>query len=359
MSSPPDLARGGPARAAGPPQRPPLPWRRWLASPEASVVLVILALGVYLAATGHIGRFTGADNRDNLARSISLQALFAIGELLVILTGGIDLSVGSLIAFDGMLLATTMTRLADGGVPVPAATLAGMLLVLAFSLGLGLAHAALVHHLRLPPFVVTLASMSILRSGALLLNNAVPLPIERFGLVTYLGNGKLYAAGTGVGLTVPTVFLLIVAAAIGALLVGTRMGRRVYAVGSNEEAARLSGVALFRVRAFVYGACSALAGLAAILYAGYGGQGDPQSGVMFELNGISAAVIGGAALTGGRGSVAGTVLGAALLECILSMINLTLSNPTLWRGTVVGGVLLAAVVLNHVRQRPVRARRGG
>jgi ribose transport system permease protein len=130
----------------------------------------------------------------------------------------------------------------------------------------------------------------------------------------------------------------------------TRMGRHVYSVGSNEEATRLSGVQVFKVRLFVYGACSLLTGLAAILYAGYSGQGDPSSGNMFELNAISAAVIGGAVLTGGRGSVLGTILGAALLEMILSMINLTMSNPTLWRGMVVGAVLLLAVVFNQLRQ---------
>jgi ribose transport system permease protein len=126
----------------------------------------------------------------------------------------------------------------------------------------------------------------------------------------------------------------------------------VYSVGSNEEASRLSGVNVFQTRLFAYGACSLLAGLAGILYAGYGGQGDPSSGVMFELNAISAAVIGGAVLTGGRGSVIGTVLGAMLLEWILNMINLGLlpiQNTTLWRGMVVGTVLLAAVVLNQIR----------
>jgi ribose transport system permease protein len=324
--------------------------RRWLAAPEASVVFVLIALWIGMAATGNLAKFAGPQNQDNLARSISLQAIFAVGELLVILTGGIDLSLGSLIAFDGMLLATVMSRLADGGMPPGTATLVGILVVLLFSAGLGLLHATLIQFLRLPPFVVTLASMSMLRSGALLLNNAVPIPVERFDLITFLGNKKLFLAGTPVGLPVATVILIVIAGALIAVLTGTRIGRQVYSVGSNEEASRLSGVNVFKTRAFVYGTCSLLGGVAAILYAGYGAQGDPSAGVMFELNAISAAVIGGAILTGGRGSVIGTILGTMLLEWILSIINLTLSNPTLWRGMVVGGVLLVAVIFNQVRQ---------
>ncbi|MCC2670869.1 MAG: monosaccharide transporter rane proteinCUT2 family [Armatimonadetes bacterium] len=322
---------------------------RWLATPEGSVLVVIFLLLGLLGLRGSLPQFLSPFNTESLARSISLQSIFAIGELLVILTGGIDLSLGSLISFDGMLLATVMGRLADGGMPVGQATAIGILVVMLFSLGLGLLHATLIQYLKLPPFVVTLASMSILRSGALLLNNAVPIPIDRFELITFLGNRKIFLAGTGVGLPVSSVILVVVGVVMVAVLQYTRVGRRVYSVGSNEEASRLSGVNVFHVRAFVYGTCSLLGGVAAVLYAGYGAQGDPNSGVMFELNAISAAVIGGAVLTGGRGSVIGTVLGAMLLEGILSMININLSNPTLWRGMVVGGVLLTAVIFNQIR----------
>ncbi len=343
-------AGGGDLTPKGKPQgdAAALLWR-WLSAPETSVLFVIVALWIFLLATGKMTAFSSEFNRDSMSRSISMQSIFAIGELLVILTGGIDLSLGSLVAFSGMLLAAVMTKLVDGGMGVPEATFVGILVVLIFSGGLGLLHATLVHHLKLPPFVVTLASMSMLRSGALLLNNAVPIPIERFPLISYLGNKKMYIAGTTFGVPVPMLILIVVAAIVMAILLGTKMGRHVYSVGSNEEATRLSGVSVFKVRLFVYGVCSLLGGLAGILYAGYGGQGDPSAGNMFELNAVSAAVIGGAVLTGGRGSVVGTVLGAALLEQILSSINLTLSNPTLWRGMVVGGVLLAAVIFNQIR----------
>jgi len=345
---------GGPA-----PRLSPL---RWLGTAEGSVVIVLAALRLYMAVSGGsagMAQFAGGYNLANLARSISLQSIFAVGVLLVILTGGIDLSLGSLIAFVGMLLAVIMTRLADSGTPVHQATLIGIGAVLFFSLGLGLVHAVLIHHLRLPSFVVTLASMSILRSGAQLLNNAVPIPIERFQLVSWLGNGKVGFLLVPPVIPVALVVMLALAGAVALVLARTQVGRAVFAVGSNEEAARLSGLNVFRVRAFVYGACSLLGGIAGIFYAGYGNQGDPSGGIMFELNAISAAVIGGAALTGGRGSVLGTVLGATLLESILSAINFKLSNPTLWRGTVVGTVLLLAVVLNQLRLLSPFRRRAG
>lgn len=350
MSSLPE-AGPSPTPGARPAASGGLPIARWLATPEASVIIVLIALLVLMVPTGKLGQFGDPNNQVNVWRSIGMQSVMGVGVLLVILTGGIDLSLGSMVAFSGMVLAVVAARLADGGMNLGMATLIAIGCVLLFSLLLGFLHATLVHQLRLPSFVVTLASMSMLRSGALLMNNAVPVVIDRFELLKTLGNKQLYIAGTPIGLPIPFIILAIIALAIGAILNFTQIGRQVYSVGSNEEASRLSGVNVFKVRLFVYGACSLLAGIAGILYTGYGGQGDPSSGVMFELNAISAAVIGGAALTGGRGSVLGTVLGAVLLEWILSMINLTLSNPTLWRGLVVGGVLLAAVVLNQLRQR--------
>ena len=312
-------------------------------------MLVLSALFLFVQFSGKSPVFWTEFNRDSMARTISLQSVLALGELLVILTGGIDLSLGSLVAFSGMLLSILMTRMAESGMDLGAAAGAAIPITLLVSLFLGLLHATLIHKLRLPPFVVTLASMSILRGGALLVNNALPLPIGDFALVRQLGNGKVYFTGTGVGLPISTLILTVLAVVLGFMLTRSSIGRHLYSVGSNEEASRLSGVGVFRVRLVAYGTCSLLGGLAGVLYAGYSGQGDPAAGPMFELNAISAAVIGGAVLTGGRGSVVGTLLGVALLECILNVINLTLSNPTLWRGVVVGCVLLAAVVLNQIR----------
>ena len=138
------------------------------------------------------------------------------------------------------------------------------------------------------------------------------------------------------------------------ILARTKIGRHVYSVGSNEQATLLSGVNVGRVKLFAYGTSALLGGVAGILYAGYGGQGDPLSGGGYELNAVAAAVIGGANLNGGQGSVGGTVLGACLLMVIQNAINLNLDNASRWEGTVVGGVLLLAVLTTALQQRKQR-----
>jgi ribose transport system permease protein len=129
------------------------------------------------------------------------------------------------------------------------------------------------------------------------------------------------------------------------------VGRYLYSVGSNEQATLLSGVNVYKVKLFAYGASALLGGVAGVLWASYGGQGDPLAGQAYELDAVAASVVGGASLAGGQGSVLGTVLGATLLMVIFSAINLTLSSPDLWRGTVVGGVLLFAVLVTALQQR--------
>jgi ribose transport system permease protein len=132
-----------------------------------------------------------------------------------------------------------------------------------------------------------------------------------------------------------------------------KIGRYLYSVGSNEQATRLSGVNVYRVKLFAYSMSGLLGGVAGVLYAAYGAQGDPLAGTAYELDAVAAAVVGGANLMGGQGSVVGTLLGATLLHSILSSINLTLANPDLWRGTLVGGVLLFAVLVTALNRRRV------
>ncbi len=325
-----------------------------LAAPETSVVLALAIILIWLSTGAARGPFYSPENLQNLSRQIAFLAVFAVGEAIVIITGGIDLSLGSLIAASGMLLGHLLTRTGLGGMaPAAGITLAVLLVVLA-GLLLGVVHATLIHRLRLPPFVVTLASLSILHSGALLVNQQLPIPLVEYPQVLELGNGRLYLAGSNFGVPIPVVIVLVVAILGHLILRYTRPGRHVYSVGSNEEATRLSGVQVYRVKLFAYGASGALGALAGVLYASYGTQGDPLLGVGYELNAVAAAVIGGCSLAGGRGSVLGTLLGACLLNVILSAINLTIERPTLWEGLVVGGVLLAAMLFNTARERLLR-----
>jgi ribose transport system permease protein len=332
---------------------------RGLRARESSVVVVLIVLLVLLYLAPDIGRislvrshvdlsnvrdmFFGQLNRQHIMLQVALLGIFAIGETIVIITGGIDLSLGSLIAFSGMVLAATATGLA--GHPQAIAVTLAILVALGVSFGLGAVNANLIHRLRLPPFVVTLAGLTILRSQALLMNRQLPISVADFHFLGTIANGST--------LRLPNPFVILLAIGVTAhlILTRTRIGRHVYSLGSNEQATRLSGVNVFRVKLFAYGTSALLAGVAGIIYAGYGGQGDPLSGNGYELNAVAASVIGGANLMGGQGSIVGTLLGACLLNVILSAINLTIANPALWQGTVVGGVLLLAVLTTALQQR--------
>jgi ribose transport system permease protein len=331
---------------------------RILGAREIGVFLVILTLCVALAAPGTRQQFYSESNFQNLTRQIALLSIFAIGEAVVIIAGGIDLSMGSLIAFCGVLTGILFTR-ATAGMAFPAAfaiTVAG---VLAASVLVGIFHASAVHFLRMPPFVVTLGTLVILRSQSQLYTHAVPIQLEddRYHAFNFLSNGLLFE-GHPWAITVPVVILVVVLVAYDLLMRRSRIGRSVFAVGGNEEATRLSGVDVFKTKVFAYGSAAFLAGLAGLLYAAYNRQGDPSAGVGYELNAVAAAVIGGASLTGGQGSILGTVLGAMLLQVILSGINLlpSLSNPSEWEGTVVGAIVLLAVLFNVIRQRRQEAK---
>lgn len=325
-----------------------------LQSREISVVAVLGMLGLVMAFSSARANFYSANNIQNILLQASLLAIFAIGETIVIITGGIDLSLGSLIAFTGMVLAFCITGL-DQRMFTGAAVALGILITLAVSLAIGALHAVLIHRVRLPAFVVTLVSLLVLRSQSYVMNHhqQILLPQSKYPLFYWLANGK-FPADTTFGLPIPTLIVAAVGFATYLLLARTRMGRYLYSIGNNEQATELSGVNVFRVKLFAYGASALLGGLAGILFAGYGGQGDPQTGVAYELYAVAAAVVGGASLSGGRGSVLGTLFGACLLHAIFVSINLTLNEPS-WRDTVVGGVLLLAVLVTAFQQRNNRS----
>lgn len=323
--------------------------RTVVTSREFGVLLVIGLVCLAMPFTSARESFFTDRNLLNIARQVALLAIFAIGETVVIISGGIDLSLGSLIAFTGMLTAITVTRLGQSLPPTVAIT-AGICCALIVSLLIGAVHATLIHRLRLPPFVVTLASLLVLRSQALVANNQLPVTLEAYPGLLYLANGTLFE-NSFLPIPVPVVIMLAVALTMALVLTRTRMGRYIYSVGSNETATRLSGVNVYGVKLFAYGTSAVLGGIAGVLWAAYGGQGDPLAGQSYELDAVAASVVGGADLMGGRGSVLGTVLGSTLLMVIFSAINLTLSKPDLWRGTVVGGVLVLAVLTTALQMR--------
>jgi ribose transport system permease protein len=298
------------------------------------------------------GSFLDPYNQRNVAARAGALGIFAIGETFVIITGGIDLSVGSLIAFTGVLLGKLMSSPAFNGregfgLPLaPAIALA----LLAAAL-VGVFHGLLVSRLRMPPFVVTLGTMLALRSLALIVSDQVAIPIRSDTF------SKIYDSAP-LGVPLPLIMLIAVGVASAALLRLTSLGRYLYAVGGNEQAARLSGVNVRGTKMFAYVASAFLAGAAGVVYASYVQQGHPSSAIGYELSAIAAAVIGGASLMGGVGTVLGTVVGAAILTTILNVLQLMMPlvfhaqiSPSLLEGAIVGGLVILAVALNILRQR--------
>jgi ribose transport system permease protein len=283
-----------------------------------------------------VPRFLTAENLLDLAQQISVNAILAYGMTLVILIGGIDLSVGAIVALVGTVTVSVLTR---SGLPV--AILAGLGVAFAFGATNGLCAA----RTRTPPFIITLATMLVARGAALRFNDARPLPVPDTEKVFLgLGNARLFG-----GVPVP---VLVMAAAFGLtalLLHRTRFGQHLYALGGNREAARFTGIHSARLEVIVYVLCSGLAGLAGMIHASQLYSAEPASGQGFELNAIAAVVVGGTSFTGGIGTMPGTLIGAVIIGILDKGLNQAGVHFSL-QYIVKGLVILAAVYLD-VRRR--------
>lgn len=228
---------------------------------------------------------TGA-NLENIARQVSINAIIAVGMTCVILTGGIDLSVGPVMALSG----TLTTGLMVAGVPAPLAIMIGLLIGAGFGVGNGI----FVAYLKMPPIIVTLATMGIARGLGLMYTDGYPIA----GMpdwFSWLGRGSL------LGVQVPILVMLVTYLLAWVLLQQTRVGRYIYAIGGNEEAVRLSGVRASRYKLLVYSISGLTAAIAGLVLASRLMSGQPNAGVGFELDAIAAVVLGGASIAGGRG----------------------------------------------------------
>lgn len=291
------------------------------------IFLALAGLFLFLAIARSDTFFTG-QNLMNVLRQNSFTAILAAGMTLTVLTGGIDLSVGSVVALAGVLCADVLAR--GGGV------VAAMGAGLAVGALVGLVNAALVNAVRIPPFLVTLATMLIVRGAALKYTGArtIPVPEAASGVFTALSEG-----------IVPVAVMLAVFVAVWVLLVRTPFGRHVYAVGGNAEAARLAGIRVQRVRLGVYLACGIAAGLAGVMVASRLDSGYPNAGLFYELDAVAAVVVGGTSLFGGRGSVWGTLAGAFFIGILNNGLNL-FEVQHYDQQIVKGVVLLAATSLD-------------
>lgn len=325
----------------------------WAKSSDFGLGLAILiALGAIWLLDKQ-GAFFTSYSLNSLIHQAALFGVLALGAAIVIISGGIDLSVGSVVALASVVfakLAMSWLPAAGSAPPQWGAFAAAVALTIALGVAVGLLHAFLINRLALPPFIATLATLAGLRSVAKVISQ------ERKDVIAesyrFLGANVWWSAG-----------IFAACAVVLAILLGrTVIGRHLYAIGGNEPASRLSGLPVARNKAIAYCISGALAALAGILFAGKVGQGDPTSGMAYELRAITAAVVGGCSLRGGYGSIRGTVLGLFLIEIIIKGTGLVVGNlefsllgypihlnlnSTQIEGLVLGIVIVLAVALNQ------------
>lgn len=299
---------------------------------------LFLALIALVAIASFISdAFLNPFNLINVMRQVALYGIVSVGLTFVILTAGIDLSVGSIV---GVVAVATATML-NAGIAVPVVILAAVALGLCFGLinGVGVAW------IQIPPFIMTLGAMVMLRGLALTLSDGRPIDVQNVtSEFAMIGRGNL----AGVPIAV-WIFLLIAAVAFFVLRY-TAFGRNIYAVGSNREAARLSGINVTRVLVGVYAISGLLAGLSAVIFVSRLTVGEPTAGTGLELEAIAITVIGGASLFGGVGGVMGTVIGACILAVLANIMNLVGISP-FTQQIVKGAIIIIAVCFEVLRRR--------
>jgi ribose transport system permease protein len=308
-------------------------WRAWL---EEYPVLFSLAglLALAIAMTLVSDRFLAWENLANIGRQVSINAIIATGMTLVIITGGIDLSVGAV-----MTLAMTFGAGAMlSGVPVPLA----VALALFTGVACGAVNGVLIAYARLPAIIVTLAMMEIPRGIALLYTGGYPLSNlpDSFGP---LGRGEIF------GVHVPTLVMLAVVVTGHLFLTRFVAGRGFYVLGGNEEAARLSGLPVNRYKMLAYALSGFTAALAGVVLASRLMSGQPNAGIGFELDAIAAVVLGGTSIAGGRGSIVGTLIGAVTLGVLNNGLNLMSVSPYTQK-ILKGAVILVAIYLGSLKR---------
>lgn len=295
----------------------------------------LLGLAVIVIGLSFISRdFLSVTNIFNVLRQISINALLAFGMTFVILTGGIDLSVGSILALSGALSAG---MLASGMDPFPA-----VLIGLAAGTLMGAANGVLVAKGRMAPFIVTLATMTVYRGMTLVYTEGRPIAYDSDAF-SLLGKGYFLE------IPVPVLWMLASFLILHFVLKNTTFGRHVYAIGGNEEAAMLSGIRTSRVKVGVYAISGLFASLAGIILTARLNSAQPTAGTTYELDAIAAVVLGGTRLTGGRGWITGTLVGAMIIGVLDNGLNL-LNVSSFYQQVVKGGVILLAVFLDRSKK---------
>nr|WP_276326720.1 ABC transporter permease [Lentzea albidocapillata] len=295
--------------------------RKYASENGALAGLLILALVIAVMQPA----FLNAQNLLNVGVQAAVIAIMAFGMTFVVVAGGIDLSVGSIAALAAMVGALTAG---------PIGLVVGALC--------GLVNGALVSYGKLPPFIATLAMLSVARGLTLVFSEGQPH--ETDALVTFLGSNLAPMV------PLPLLLMLAFFGITGLILTRTNLGRRMYAIGGNEEAAKLSGIDVRRQKLWIYALSGLFAAAAGLVLAGRLGSAGPQAAVGYELDAIAAVVIGGASLSGGVGRATGTLVGALVLAVLRNGLNL-LQVPPFWQQVVIGAVIALAALLDSLRRR--------
>ncbi|KGU73631.1 branched-chain amino acid transport system / permease component family protein [Burkholderia pseudomallei MSHR4308] len=324
-------AAASPARATGPARA-----AHALAALRRSTTFYPLVglVAVCVAMVFASDSFLSAANLENVLRQVSINAIIGVGMTCVILTGGIDLSVGSVMALSGTLAAGLLVAGANGAAALAAGIGVGVVL--------GAANGLFVAFAGMPPIIVTLATMGIARGLALIYTGGYPID----GLpdwVRFFGSGKV------LGVQMPVLTMLAVYALAWLMLERMPFGRYVYAIGGNEHATRLSGVRVSRVKLAVYTFAGLTSALAALVLTGRLMSGQPNAGGGFELDAIAAVVMGGTSIAGGRGSIVGTLVGALLLGVLNNGLNMIGVNPYV-QNVIKGAIILLAIYIGRERR---------
>ena len=314
-----------------------LTWRDIVRAQEIGVFVISMAMVVFLSLT--TSTFLTSVNIFNILRAFSWIAISGFGECMVIITGGIELSVGSVMAFSGLISAMLLAA----GVNVPLAVLGG-LIAGAF---LGLLNGLMVTKAKLPPFIATLGMLLMARGLCYGLTGGWPV---RDLPDSFVNLGQYDIPVAGVGVPVPLIFMLVIAVIMTIFLTRTVWGYRIYAVGGNEVAAGLSGINTDRTKIMVYTLCGFLTAIGGLLMTARLGVAAPTAASGYELDVIAAAVVGGTSLAGGEGTILGVLIGAAIMQVLRTGLVL-MGVSAYWLQAVQGLVIVVAIMLDQLRKR--------
>ncbi len=308
-----------------------------LAKPELTVLFALIVLVVVLCVA-RPDVFPTAKNIFNILRQFSLIAIIAVGMSMIIITGGIDLSVGAIVACSACF-GSFVNRAVEGGInPIFV-----LLLILAMGAAIGLANGLLVAKVGVPPFIATLGMLSIGNGVALLLTNGAPISYQATWISVF--------GGGYIGPVPVTVIVMGAVLVFGFIFTKyTLAGRNVYAVGNSARAAKLSGINVDKTTISVYVITGILCGICGLILVGQMNAADQSYGKGIELNAIAAAVIGGISMTGGEGNVVGVIIGAGLMGVLQNMFVL-LAVSGYWQTIIIGAVIIGAVAIDSVRKK--------